>query len=184
MRYSKAHVFPAPAMVVALATVVGASRPARAQSAPAAAPAPCQADSARRRLDFWAGEWKVETPDGKAAGHSVVEPISGGCGLLENWTDLQGGTGKSLNAYNPTLHRWQQFWVGQYGAVNEYRDSEWHGDTLVYRAESVNAAGRPIALRLSFNPRADGSVRQFGEVSTDGGKTWKVSYEFFYRRAR
>lgn len=156
----------------------------RAQSASSAAPVaePCRTNPDRRRFDFWVGEWNVETPDGKAAGHSVVQEISGGCGLLENWTDLRGATGKSINAFNPALHRWQQYWVGQYGAVTEYRDSEWHGDTLVYQAESVNPAGQPVRMRLSFSPRADGSVRQFAEASPDGGRTWKVSYEFFYKR--
>ena len=176
------------ARVLAIITFVAAGHttPARAQSASGAAPAPepCRADSDRRRFDFWAGEWNVETPDGKPAGHSVVQRISGGCGLLENWTDLRGGTGKSLNAYNPALHRWQQYWVGQYGAVTEYRESEWHGDTLVYRAESVSPAGKPVMLRLSFSPRADGSVRQFGEASTDGGATWKATYEFFYKKSQ
>lgn len=172
------------ALVLCFAVVYAA--PSRAQSSAngAKAPEPCRTSPDRRRFDFWLGEWNVETPDGQPAGHSVVQEISGGCGLLENWTDLRGGTGKSLNAFNPALHRWEQFWIGQYGAVTEYRDSEWHGDTLVYRAESVNPAGHPVLLRLSFNARPDGSVRQFGEASTDGGKSWNTSYEFFYKKAR
>jgi len=94
---------------------------------------------------------------------------------------MRGGTGKSINAYNPVLHMWQQFWVGEFGAVTEYRESEWLGDTLSFRASSM-LNGQPLTMRLSFNPLPDGSVRQFGEQSTDGGKTWTTTYEFFYRR--
>ena len=172
---------------IALAAIVALTPAARAQSStPAPAPvkrrvSPCPTDTNRHRFDFWIGEWNVETPDGKPAGHSVVQAISGGCGLLENWTDMNGGTGKSINAYNPASRSWQQFWVGEFGAVTEYRTSEWRGDTLTLHAQS-QLGGQSAELRLSFNPRPDGSVRQFGEQSLDGGKTWTTSYELFYRR--
>ena len=164
------------------ATVVGAQTPQAA--APQAPATPCQTDANRRRFDFWIGEWNVETRTGQPAGQSSVQSVSAGCALLENWTARNGSTGKSLNAYNPELGRWQQFWAGQFGAVTEYRDSEWHGDTLVYHAATKPPNGKPTLLRLSFNPLPDGSVRQFGEQSVDDGKTWTVGYELFYRRKR
>lgn len=157
----------------------GTRATAQAQSAP---PHPCRDDANRHKFDFWIGEWEVTAVNGTVVGHSVVQPISGGCGLLENWTDTQGGTGKSINAYNPVLQHWQQFWVGEYGAVTEYRDSEWHGDTLVFHSEGRTQNGQPMLQRLSFVLRGDGTVRQFGEVSLDGGKTWPSSYDFTYRR--
>jgi len=144
-------------------------------------PSPCVNNADRHRFDFWIGEWDVLTTQGAKAGQSVVQPIAGGCGLLENWTDLRGGTGKSLNAYNPATRQWQQYWVGQGGAVTEYRESEWRGDTLVYRASGMRPDGKTMLQRLSFNARPDGTVRQFGEISTDGGQSWQVGYEFIYR---
>ena len=44
--------------------------------------------------------------------------------IFENWTDGQGGLGKSFNAYNVDYSMWQQFWTDQYGRVTEYRESE------------------------------------------------------------
>ncbi|MGE5101933.1 MAG: hypothetical protein ACM3SX_18265 [Deltaproteobacteria bacterium] len=174
--------------VVAVLTLMCTITPAvRAQSSqPAAAKAvaaPCQSDLNRRRFDFWVGEWNVENRAGQPAGKSSVQRVSGGCALLENWTAPNGSTGKSLNTYNPEVGHWQQFWVGQFGAVTEYRDSEWRGDTLVFHAVSRPAGGKETLVRLSFAPLADGRVRQFGEQSTDGGKTWTVGYELFYRRS-
>ena len=145
-------------------------------------PAPCVADSAARRFDFWIGDWDV-SPAGHPeviVGHSVVEKISGGCALLENWTATNGSNGKSLNAFNRPLGHWQQYWVGSGGGVTEYRDSEWRGDTLVYLARSSSPKGA-FLQRLSFSSQADGSVRQFAELSTDDGKTWSVGYDFYYR---
>ena len=73
------------------------------------APMPCARDPERRRFDFWTGEWDVKTKEGVLVGKSNVHVVSGGCGLLENWTSLRGQTGKSLNAYNPQTRQWQQY---------------------------------------------------------------------------
>lgn len=147
-------------------------------------PAPCMSDSNARRFDFWVGEWNV-TPAGDTTvvGHSVIQLVSGGCALLENWTASNGTEGKSLNGYNSGLGHWQQFWIGQNGGVTEYRDSRWDGTTLVFRAHSRNAKGI-YEQRLSFTPLDSNTVRQLGEISTDGGKSWKTGYDFHYHRVR
>jgi hypothetical protein len=167
---------------VALLSTLALGLPVAAQTA--APTTPCATDMNRRKLDFWVGDWDVESVVGQPAGHSVVEPFSGGCGLLENWTDLRGGTGKSINAYNPTLRHWEQLWVGQFGAVTEYRDSAWHGDTLEYDAEFDDASGRHVRARLFLAPRGDGTVSQMQRQSYDDGKTWTTAYSLVYKRRR
>ncbi|MES2305707.1 MAG: hypothetical protein V4558_09370 [Gemmatimonadota bacterium] len=142
---------------------------------------PCMSDPDSRRFDFWVGEWNV-TPAGAptfAAGTSVVQRVSGGCALLENWTANNGAQGKSLNAFNAATKQWQQYWVGQSGGVVEFRESRWDGPTLVY-----NTIGGMPMQRLSFTPVDSNTVRQFGEISTDSGKTWQVGYDFYYHRKR
>ncbi|MEO5800374.1 MAG: hypothetical protein ABIZ70_06260 [Gemmatimonadales bacterium] len=142
---------------------------------------PCMSDLDSRRFDFWVGEWNV-TPAGSptfAAGTSVVQRVSGGCALLENWTANNGAEGKSLNAFNIATKQWQQYWVGQAGGVVEFRESHWDGPTLVY-----NTVGAMPAQRLSFTPIDSNTVRQFGEISTDSGKSWQVGYDFLYHRKR
>ena len=42
--------------------------------------------------------------------------------------------------------------------------------------------GGPL-VRISYTPNADHSVRQYGEQSTDEGKTWAPSFDFTYRPA-
>ena len=189
--------FVAGVLPTALLVMGGFARPIAAQSTTAArpvpsavqidttqGPAPCANDPDRRRFDFWAGDWDVVNKDGALVGRSNVHVVSGGCGLLENWTSLRGPTGKSLNAYNPQTHQWQQYWVGQGGLVTEYRESTWNGKSLSFISRPPASADSAPTLRLTFTPLADGTVRQYGEQSTDGGKTWTIAYDFYYRRRR
>ena len=173
---------------IALAVLVVVAQNAGAQtnaSAPSGSPPnPCSGNPDRHRFDFWVGEWQVTTPDGRVVGSSSVQSMAGGCGLLENWTASNGTTGKSLNAFNPGANQWQQYWVGQGGAVTEYRESEWHDGSLSLVARPpASAQGQPIQ-RLTFTPVNDSTVRQHGELSKDGGSTWTTTYDFYYHRRR
>jgi tetratricopeptide (TPR) repeat protein len=140
---------------------------------------PCVSDERSRRFDFWIGEWEVRNADGVFTGRNTIERVSGGCALLENWTDGQGKTGKSLNAFNRSTGQWQQFWAGQGGDVNEYRESRWDGSSLVFTARP----GGNALLRLTFTPIDQNHVRQFSEVSLDNGTSWKPQYDLHYYRA-
>lgn len=143
---------------------------------------PCVSAPDSHKFDFWVGEWNVFSALGPAAGSSSVQKILEDCVVLENWTDSQGGHGKSFNAFNRALGRWQQFWVDQYGGVTEYRDSRWVGASLEYTARATNRQGAPVMLRMTFTPLDANTVRQLGESSSDEGKTWSVSYDLTYRR--
>ena len=37
--------------------------------------------------------------------------------------------------------------------------------------------------RMVYTPGPDGSVRQHGETTADGGKTWTTTFDFTYRKA-
>jgi hypothetical protein len=175
------------AAFAALSFVIFAARLAGPQSAPFAgvAPAPCRDDANYRRFDFWVGNWRVTTPGGQQVGTSHVDVVSGGCALLENWRDTRGSEGKSLNTYDTSTRAWRQFWVGQGGVVTDYSTSEWNGTSLAFTAHSrAPNGGGDLLQRLTFTPLAEGVVRQHGETSADGGKTWTTSYDFQYHPVR
>lgn len=134
-------------------------------------------------FDFWLGEWKVTTPDGKPAGTNKIESVSGGRGLLENWTGDPaggGGTGKSLNAYNLAKQQWQQFWIGSGGGVLELAGGLVEGKMVLTGTHPVR--GKTLTERISWTPNADGTVRQLWEQSLDEGKTWRVAFDGLYTR--
>lgn len=151
-------------------------------SAPAfpQATSPCPADPERHHFDFWLGEWNVTTIQGNQVGTSRIESIANGCALLENWTGGRGGTGKSINAYNPVIKQWQQYWVGSDGEILDYTRSEFDGKSMIFFASSFREADH--RKRLTFTPQDASTVRQHAETSVDGGKTWKTEYDFYYHR--
>jgi hypothetical protein len=162
-------------------TASGAAAPPPAATKPA--PTPCADAAERHRFDFWIGEWDVTTKGGTQVGSSAVQSVSGGCALLENWTSANGGHGKSLNAYNPAVGQWQQYWIGQDGNPTEFRESTWEGSSIVLRAHAPATGTSPATeQRLTFSPVDSTTVRQHGENSTDGGATWTTTYDFYYHR--
>jgi tetratricopeptide (TPR) repeat protein len=144
---------------------------------------PCLTRKESRMFDFWVGDWDVKTPQGQPAGQSSVQLLLEGCALYENWIDGQGGGGKSLNSYNPDTKQWQQFWTDQYGRVTEYRESEWINGSLRYSATQMSPQG-PTLIHMTFTPVNPDLVRQFGESSLDGGKTWSPSFDLYYHRKK
>jgi len=149
---------------------------------PPTRPVACATEAPRHQFDFWIGEWEVTTKDGKRAGSSIVESVSGGCALLENWTSGSGGRGKSLNAWNPSIRQWQQYWIGQDGAPTEFRSSEFDGKSLSF----FNRQGSDSLSfsRMTFTPLDAATVRQHAEKTTDGGKTWSTEYDLYYHRRK
>ena len=171
--------------LVTARTLAAQSVPVAQTSAPSPAPTPCVDVAERHRFDFWIGEWEVTTPAGGRAGSSSVQSVSGGCALLENWTSANGGHGKSLNAFNPAVGQWQQYWIGQDGNPTEFRESTWSGSSIVFRAHAPAAGKSPATeMRLTFTPVDSSTVQQHGESSTDGGVTWTTTYLFVYHRKR
>jgi hypothetical protein len=143
---------------------------------------PCMTRKESRMFDFWVGDWDVRNAQGQPAGQSSVQLLLEGCVLYENWVDGQGGGGKSLNSYNEETKQWQQFWTDQYGHVTEYRESEWINGSLRYSAKQL--LPQPTLLHMTFTPVNPDLVRQFGESSTDGGKTWTPTFDLYYHRRK
>lgn len=133
------------------------------------------------QFDFWLGDWDVFDAQGNPGGKSRIESIAEGNGLLENWTDSSGTTGKSLNTYNPDKKCWQQFWVGNGTPVLELSGGIVDGSMVLIgtRRAKGNAS---VTDRISWKPNPDGSVRQHWESSVDGGKTWKDDFDGINRR--
>jgi len=161
-------------IVIALSIATAAS--AQPTPPPAPAPAPC-ADPEFHRLDFWVGKWDVYNPKGKLVGHSLIEPVYG-CGIRENWMPLSNQPGGSLSVYVPSEKRWEQFWIDSSGS-RAFFTGGWDGKAMVISGKW----GGPL-VRMSYSKNADGSVRQFGEQSTDEGKTWAPQFDFTYRPSK
>ena len=146
---------------------------------------PCMSDAHAREFDFWVGEWNVYVAaTGQYAGHSLVQIISGGCALLENW-DSPASTGKSINFIDPNTNKWKQSWAGSYtGGVQEFVNGEYRDSAMHFDFKTTDAQGNKITGRFIFYNQGPDQVRQFNEISNDTGKTWTTSYDFIYVRKK
>jgi tetratricopeptide (TPR) repeat protein len=142
---------------------------------------PCIYSNSAREFDFWVGEWDVFNPQGQKAGTSVIQQIADGCGVLENWTGTIGGTGKSINFYDPSSSKWYQYWIGANGQPARLQGTYREG-AMRYEGERP---GQPRTLtRLTFFNVDGNTVRQLGENSNDEGKTWTTTFDFKYVRKK
>ena len=154
-----------------------------AQSAVPASPPPpppaCTA-SEHRQFDFWVGEWTV-TPTGKTnvVASSLIEKLYGGCAIRENWMPLKGTAGGSLNNYYNG--RWRQTWVDAANSRVDFAGGLVAGNmVLTGDWKGVLGPGKDALIRMTYSKNADGTVRQHGEQSTDGGKSWSTNFDFTY----
>jgi hypothetical protein len=148
---------------------------------------PCRTSPEARQFDFWIGEWDV-TPfqappssNPRVLGTNRIESLLEQCALLENWTDAQGGTGKSLNWYDTNRRVWRQAWVADRGGSTDYTGAFRDG-AMRFEAQIVSPAGAPGLMRMTFFPIHRDTVRQLIETSSDSGKTWKPGFDGRYVR--
>ncbi len=143
---------------------------------------PCMYSKEARQFDFWLGDWDVFVK-GRKVGENLVELDTQGCVLVENWTNSGGGKGKSLNVYNASLKKWQQFYVGGQGGIYEFKGEYREKERIMYfTAETIGPKGAKIMHIFTFTDLPDKTVRQWWQQSTDGGKTYNTVWDSIYKR--
>lgn len=161
--------------------------PAAAQMSPpvppANPPANCTAPE-HRQFDFWIGEWRVfltSKPD-QMVGTSRIESVYNGCGVRENWQPFSLNTGGSLNLYDRTTRQWRQTWIDSSGTRVDFTGGLVDGRMVLTGLwQGFGGPGKDATVRMTYSRLDGGAVRQAGERSTDGGKTWSPSFDFTYR---
>jgi tetratricopeptide (TPR) repeat protein len=143
---------------------------------------PCEHAEEFRQFDFWIGEWVVSS-GGALAGENRIERLERGCLLMENWTSAGGGSGKSMNFYDPAKKTWNQVWVDASGS-NIVASGSFHDGAMHFEGEHHYLGASSQRYRMSFTARPDGTVRQFIEQSQDDGKTWYVWFDGIYERKK
>ncbi|MFZ1527262.1 MAG: DUF4440 domain-containing protein [Ferruginibacter sp.] len=143
-----------------------------------------------RQFDFWIGEWEAFGLNGKKAGDSKISLQLDSCTILEEWTaaGLQRGlryAGKSYNMYNAASKKWQQYWVDNTGNITQYFDGHFEDGKMILQTanEKLNDTSWQIQKMTFYNLSPD-KVRQHGETSNDGGKTWTTGFDLEYRRKK
>ena len=152
--------------------------------APAAAqPAQGCKTPQHRQFDFWVGTWDVSaTGQDKVVARSVIENLYGGCVIRENWMPVSGTPGGSLNTFDPADGRWHQVWMDASNARVSFNGELVDGNmVLTGDWRGAQGPGKDGLVRMTYSRLEGGAVRQFGQISTDKGATWKPFFDFTYR---
>jgi hypothetical protein len=146
---------------------------------------PCYLDSRAHEFDFWIGAWDVYvTGTNSRVGNSLIQSISGGCAILENWQSAVS-EGKSLNFIDDSTHKWKQVWIGSYpNGKQDFVNGEYKDSVMRFAFVTRDPQGNAVLGKFSFFNQGPDQVRQLNETSTDDGKTWTVSYDFTYKRKK
>ena len=158
---------------------------AQAQQAPTGpqTPPPACTSAQHRQFDFWVGPWDVyPTGKDKLVAHSLIENLYSGCVIRENWMPFKGTDGGSLNTYDPEDKRWHQVWMDSANGRVSF-DGELQDGKMVLTGDwrGAQTPGRTDLVRMTYSKLEGGAVRQFGEISTDKGKSWKPFFDFTYK---
>jgi hypothetical protein len=166
-------------VLVGCGLALGRAVPAGAQQSP-----PCGDEPGFHALDFWVGEWTVWS-DGQQVGTNRIVKVQGGCALEEHWEGAGGGTGQSLFYYLPASGAWKQVWVTpaarSAGGVKEKAFVEGPEGSVRFQGTIERRDGTTYLDRTTLTPMAGGAVRQHIEVSTDGGRSWRTTFDAEYR---
>jgi hypothetical protein len=135
------------------------------------------------QFDFWIGQWDVYAPDsGPLVGHNSVTAEQDGCLLVEHWTASSGGqTGTSFNYYDVRDRKWHQVYIdnsGNAGAFPAMAGNLAQGKMVLLTDRET----KPLS-RWTWYVLEPGKVRQMAEQSSDGGKTWAITWDSVYVKA-
>ena len=92
-----------------------------------------------------------------------------------------GGTGQSFNYWDAARKVWQQDWVAS-GGTNLHLTGGMQEGAMVLEADTPAPNGGMAHHKAMWIPQADGRVRQYWRQSTDGGKSWTVVFDGYYRK--
>jgi hypothetical protein len=151
---------------------------------PAELPAHCTAPE-YRQFDFWLGEWRVfqTAKPTESVGSSLIDSVYNGCGIRENWRPFSMLTGGSLNNFDRRDGRWHQTWIDSSGARVEFVGGVTDGKMMLTGVwRDYGGPGKDALVRMTYSRLSSGDVRQLGEASSDGGKSWRSSFDFTYQQ--
>ncbi len=153
--------------------------PALAQQAPGYS---CEDIAEHRQFDFWLGRWAVTDATGEQHyGENTISKREKGCLLLEEWLSSHGGTGSSINYFNPADGHWHQHWVDSGSSIIHTSGGLVDGSMVMEGSIYYLGAGNTAAFRGTWTPLADGRVRQYFEQQDEKGE-WQTWFDGYYRR--
>ena len=131
-------------------------------------------------FDFWIGEWSVyKYGTDTLVGNSKIESINDSTAIRETYHSTKNKYhGTSLNKFDKTKGKWEQFWVDNSGLTLHIKGGL-KGEKMVMRGKTLSADKSVTHNRITWEKEGD-YVRQTWETSTDK-ENWTVSFDGIYK---
>jgi hypothetical protein len=153
-----------PALALALLMTLGTATAQPSGSEPA--PGQLCGAPEYRQLDYSIGRFRVVAETGERAGELHVEPILSGCALRGHWRGAIAGSGEVTTWYDRHGGQWHRVFVNDDGHSLRL-SGRVEGMRLVLSGRNAFFDGRVGLHRMTWQPQADGSIRQRWELSMD-----------------
>ncbi|MBI1766827.1 MAG: hypothetical protein HYR67_00455 [Bacteroidetes bacterium] len=139
-------------------------------------------DKPYRDFDFLIGRWDFLTEDGTKVGEHVYTKREQGCLIVEEWTDVSGGTGLGMSFVDPSTGLWRQVWMSPMFHIDYSGRLNESGAMILEGTIYPNNGGESSPVRGVWTKQADGSVKQ--EFITLNKKTniWETFFVGFSHR--
>lgn len=168
-----------------LAIFTCASRANAQQTSPAVIAQCAGPESPWRDFDFFVGEWAVFDPDsGQKYGDNNLTLSESGCLIMGRWINVNGGTGSSMNFYDPLQNKWRQLWqsapafVDQSGSLDNEGRMQMDG-RIFYHRSGISAQFR--GTWTPINP--DRFLQEFWQYDS-ASEQWNLWFRGEYRRKK
>ncbi len=133
-------------------------------------------------FNFWIGTWDVyQNGTEKIVGESHISSILGGNAIREEYSSKTTNySGSSLNAYNKSEDRWEQYYLDNGGLTLHITGGLVDGKMVLQNKQVVN--GESISNKISWEALPDGSVRQLWEQKKEDQEKWTVAFDGIYKK--
>ena len=131
------------------------------------------------------GEWEQfdsASSDEVLDHFTMIRPLEGSTAIVSTSRNIGGGqwTGLAWPDSDKRIWRWTK--ADGNGTTHEFTGKRIDGGGMLFEGRDFSPAGPNVNVRLTFTLGKDGRVLEKAEVSQDGGKTWRLHHEAWYRK--
>ena len=135
-----------------------------------------------KQFDFWEGNWKVYSPQGKLIGTNNIVKMHNRCVMQENWeSKTSPNRGTSYNYYDLSDKTWNQVWVDNSGYSLVLKGNR-TGKSMILKSKLVNSKNGDYYNKVTWTKNEDGSVTQLWEFVDTQGKVIREAFRGIYKK--
>ena len=148
---------------------------------PAMGEAPsCANTPAARQLDFWLGDWSVDSGRGRSTVHLSLDK----CLLIESWaSNTSDHRGENELVYNAEENAWYGLFADNHGRAHLFTGSAGPSEGELH-GPGRDENGAAVLKRVRIVHVGPDTVDQIWEKSADKGATWSTEFKMEYLRKK